>query len=185
MLVYGPVPSRRLGYSMGVNNIPPKVCSYACIYCQVGRTDRLCIRRQTFYDPEKIVTQIHDKVRQVRESSNRIDYITFVPDGEPTLDSNLLWIIQQIQSLKIKIAVISNASLTYLTDVQSALKQADLVSLKIDAVKQEVWKAINRPHGGLKLNEILNGIQSFSRQYYGKLITETMLLEGWNTDLNN
>ena len=88
-LVFGPIPSRRLGRSLGINNIPPKTCSYSCVYCQVGRTTRSRIARRTFFDPEAIVEAVRARVEWVRADGSRIDYLTFVPDGEPTLDRNL------------------------------------------------------------------------------------------------
>lgn len=89
MIAFGPVPSRRLGRSLGVNNIPDKVCTYACVYCQIGKTLRMEIKRRPFYEPELIFREVKEKVEEALARSERIDYITFVPDGEPTLDINL------------------------------------------------------------------------------------------------
>ena len=89
MIAFGPVPSRRLGRSLGMNNIPPKVCTYSCVYCQLGRTKRKQIERRAFYHPEEILNDVRDKVKRAREVGESIDYLTFVPDGEPTLDANL------------------------------------------------------------------------------------------------
>jgi wyosine [tRNA(Phe)-imidazoG37] synthetase (radical SAM superfamily) len=86
---FGPVPSRRLGRSLGINNIPPKICPYSCVYCQLGRTSRLRLERGTFYEPDKILRNVEDKVREARRRGEAIDYLTFVPDGEPTLYLNL------------------------------------------------------------------------------------------------
>ncbi|MBC7099682.1 radical SAM protein, partial [Candidatus Bipolaricaulota bacterium] len=87
--VFGPVPSRRLGRSLGINNIPPKVCSYSCVYCQLGRTPRMEVVRRAFYGPEEIVQAVRAKVGKLRGRGEQVDYLTFVPDGEPTLDANL------------------------------------------------------------------------------------------------
>jgi len=89
MIAFGPVPSRRLGRSLGINNIPPKICTYACTYCQVGRTLKMQVERQAFYEPEEILKAVQDKVQNARDLGETIDYLTFVPDGEPTLDINL------------------------------------------------------------------------------------------------
>ncbi len=89
MIAFGPVPSRRLGRSLGINNIPPKTCTYSCVYCQLGRTLKMQAERRAFYEPENIVRDVEDKVRLVRAAGDAIDYLTFVPDGEPTLDINL------------------------------------------------------------------------------------------------
>ena len=89
MTVFGPVPSRRLGRSPGVNHIPPKVCTYACVYCQLGRTIELRTRRSAFCEPEDLLGAVRRRITQAQERGERIDYVTFVPDGEPTLDANL------------------------------------------------------------------------------------------------
>src|SRR5690554_2454908 len=89
MTVFGPVPSRRLGQSIGVNNIPPKTCSYSCIYCQIGRTDRMRIERCEFYKPEDIYRDLETKMKELNSNNEPVDYITFVPDGGPALDANI------------------------------------------------------------------------------------------------
>ncbi len=178
MIAFGPVPSRRLGRSLGVNNIPPKKCTYLCVYCQVGRTIELTIDRRAFYPVQYIVEEVTNRVRKVEAAGQRIDYITFVPDGEPTLDINIGKEISALKSLGIPVAVITNGSLLWREDVRSDLMEADLVSVKIDAASEKVWKIINRPHKELKLNEVMEGIQEFSARYRGRLITETMLIGG-------
>ena len=179
-LAFGPVPSRRLGRSIGINNIPPKVCTYACVYCQLGRTPRMTIDRQVFYPVEEITQRVREKVAQVREAHERIDYLTFVPDGEPTLDVNLGDEIEQLKPLGIPIAVISNSSLIWRPEVREALQRADWVSLKMDAVRPTSWHAIDRPHGRLKLEHILDGALAFREIFQGTLVTETMLVRGIN-----
>jgi wyosine [tRNA(Phe)-imidazoG37] synthetase (radical SAM superfamily) len=89
MLTFGPVPSRRLGRSLGINNIPPKVCTFSCVYCQLGRTIKMQVERRAFFEPQKILSAVCDKIEKTRHSGESIDYVTFVPDGEPTLDPNL------------------------------------------------------------------------------------------------
>ena len=182
MIVFGPIPSRRLGRSLGINNIPPKVCSYSCIYCQVGRTTHTQIERQGFYDPEVIVGEVRKKVKETRAREESIDYVTFVSDGEPTLDSNLGAIIEMLRPLAIKIAVVTNASLMWREDVHADLNKADWVSLKIDTGSDAVWHKINRPHPSLQLERILQGIQKFSETAAVELTTETMLIRGVNDD---
>ena len=110
MIAFGPVPSRRLGRSLGINHIPPKVCTYACVYCQLGRTIKMQVERGTFYEPEDILKDVRDKVEKSREVGEAIDYLSFVPDGEPTLDVNLGREIELLKPLGIKIAVITNGS---------------------------------------------------------------------------
>jgi wyosine [tRNA(Phe)-imidazoG37] synthetase (radical SAM superfamily) len=177
---FGPVPSRRLGRSLGINNIPPKACTYACVYCQVGRTTDMRIERRSFYEPEDVFEAAAHKAEQAKAADEPIDYLTFVPDGEPTLDENLGREIALLRPLGIKIAVISNASLIWREDVRQDLSGADWVSLKCDAVEDKPWRRINRAHGRLSLARILEGALAFSQAFGGELVTETMLVQGVN-----
>jgi len=178
--VYGPVPSRRLGRSLGINNIPPKKCSYSCVYCQLGRTTDMQIKRRAFYEPLELARRVREKVRQVREKGESMDYLAFVPDGEPTLDINLGKEIELLRVLGIKIAVITNASLLCHEDVRQDLQKAHWVCLKVDAVTSDTWHGINRPHKHLNLDAILDGMLRFARSFQGELTTETMLIRGVN-----
>jgi wyosine [tRNA(Phe)-imidazoG37] synthetase (radical SAM superfamily) len=177
---FGPVPSRRLGRSLGINNIPPKVCTYSCVYCQVGRTSEMPVARRRFYDPEEVVQDVQAQVRQATEAGERIDYLTFVPDGEPTLDVHLGREIELLRPLGIPIAVITNGSLLWREDVRADLAKADWVSLKVDVVREDVWRRVDRPRRSLRLSAILDGALTFAANYPGTLVTETMLVEGVN-----
>jgi wyosine [tRNA(Phe)-imidazoG37] synthetase (radical SAM superfamily) len=183
-LTFGPVPSRRLGRSLGVNNIPaqdlPKICTYSCVYCQLGRTLMMTVERQTFYPPEEIRDAVYEKVGQLQAAGEAVDYLTFVPDGEPTLDIHLGQAIELLRPLGIPIAVITNASLIWRSDVRAQLCKADWVSLKLDAVTEATWRRIDRPQGALSLKEILAGARAFAGSFTGKLATETMLVAGVN-----
>lgn len=180
MDIFGPIPSRRLGRSLGINNIPPKICTYACIYCQLGKTIKMQIDRQKFYEPKDIFKTVKNKIDKLYEQNELIDFLTFVPDGEPTLDVNLGESINLLKSLGIKIAVITNASLIWNKDVRKDLMNANWVSVKIDSTDEEIWRKVDRPHGKLDLEKILLGLKEFSDQYKGKLVTETMLVSGVN-----
>jgi wyosine [tRNA(Phe)-imidazoG37] synthetase (radical SAM superfamily) len=180
MRAFGPVPSRRLGQSLGINNIPPKVCTYSCVYCQIGKTLDLNCERQAFYDPDELAREVSDKVTELRKRNIRIDYLSFVPDGEPTLDSNLGEHIEGLKPLNIKVAVITNGSLISLPDVRADLQKADLVSLKVDAVSRSAWRKVDRPDKALDLETIHEGMRKFSAEFGGEMITETMLLQGMN-----
>ncbi len=184
-IVFGPVPSRRLGRSIGINNIPVKICSYSCIYCQIGNTNLLSAKRKVFYNPERIYREVLLKVNHLQGINEKIDYLTFVADGEPTLDINLGKSIKLLKPLGIKIAVITNASLLWEEGVRKDLMEADLVSVKIDSVILEIWHKINRPYGRLILENIINGIRELARNYRGKLITETMLVNGINDGIRS
>jgi len=180
MIAFGPVPSRRLGRSLGINNIPPKICTYSCVYCQLGRTMKMQVGQSAFYEPVDITRAVQDKVEKATEVGESIDYLTFVSDGEPSLDLNLGREIESLQSLGIKVAVITNSSLIGREDVRENLMQADWVSLKMDSVQEEIWRRINRPYGTLRLNSILDGALEFSQAFIGELATETMLVAGIN-----
>ena len=185
MIIFGPIPSRRLGRSLGINNIPPKICSYSCVYCQVGKTSKMMINPQSFYFPSQIFNEVREKIDRSIEKNESIDYLTFVSDGEPTLDINLGQQIKLMKSLGIKIAVISNASLIDHKEIRENLMEADLVSLKIDSVEESTWRSVNHPHRNLNLKSILEGILNFTVHYKGKLITETMLIKDINDDSQN
>jgi len=177
-LVFGPVPSRRLGRSLGINNIPMKNCSYSCVYCQIGKTINITTERRVFHKPEDIFREVKRKVNEVTSRNERIDYITFVPDGEPTLDINLGKVLSILKQTTIPIAVLTNASLIWRHDVKEDLLKADFVSLKVDAVSQGLWRKINRPNKDLKLNIILEGIAEFAKEFKGTVASETMLIDG-------
>ena len=177
-IAFGPVPSRRLGRSLGINNIPPKTCSYSCVYCQLGKTSKLTVDRQAFYKPEDILREVKKKLCETNIRNERINYLSFVPDGEPTLDVSIGKEISLLRRIGIPIAVITNASLLWRKDVREDLIEAELVSLKIDAVSEDLWRRINRPHKGLRLNMVLDGIREFVKEFKGAVISETMLIDG-------
>ncbi len=180
MIAFGPVPSRRLGYSLGINHIPPKNCSYSCVYCQVGKTDICSVNRQAFYPLEEIHADVRQMINQCLNQVRKIDYLTLVPDGEPTLDTHLADMIRELKKFQIPIAVISNSSLIDREDVQQALLQADWVSLKVDSVDEAAWRKVNRPHHSVSLEAILSGIKEFRTIFSGKLVIESMLVAGVN-----
>ncbi len=182
MRAYGPVPSRRLGQSLGINHVPPKVCTYSCVYCQLGRTDRMQCQRRDFYPPEEVVGDVEEQVRRALEKDEHIDYLTFVPDGEPTLDANLGKEIEFLEPLGIKLAVLSNGSLMWMEEVREDLLGADWVSMKVDAVTDDVWRRVDRPHGRLDIEAVLDGMREFADVFEGELATETMLVRGLNDD---
>jgi wyosine [tRNA(Phe)-imidazoG37] synthetase (radical SAM superfamily) len=185
MIAFGPVPSRRLGRSLGINNIPAKICSYSCAYCQVGTTLQMEIKRLSFYSPQEIYEDVKVKVESSASQGHAIDYLTFVPDGEPTLDINLGQEIDMLRSLGIRIAVISNASLIWDESVREDLAKADWVSVKVDALDERTWRRMDRPQRALRQEAILQGILDFSKDYKGVLVTESRLLAGINDDCNS
>jgi len=140
------------------------------------------VKRETFYKAEEIAQNVKEQVKKVREKGEPIDYLTFVPDGEPTLDANLGREIELLKPLDIRIAVITNGSLVWRQDVRQDLQKADWVSLKVDTVSQEIWRRINRPQKSLQLETILDGMRKFANIFKGELTTESMLIQGINDD---
>ncbi len=185
MISFGPVPSRRLGRSLGINNIPSKICTYSCVYCQVGKTTRMQVDRVPFYQPEEIFRDVEIKIEQAQQKGETIDYLTFVPDGEPSLDANLGQEIELLRPLGFKIAVITNGSLIWREDVRLELAKADWVSLKIDTLTEKKWHRINRPQRSLKQRAILRDMAVFANEYSGALVTETMLIRDLNDSAEN
>jgi wyosine [tRNA(Phe)-imidazoG37] synthetase (radical SAM superfamily) len=138
------------------------------------------LERQPFYKPQEILGAVRQKVNRVRAAGETIDYLTFVPEGEPTLDLNLGPEIELLRPLNIPIAVISNAALIWRADVRADLMKADWVSFKVDSVTEAIWHRVDRPHGALRLAAILEGALDFAATFNGKLVTEMMLVAGLN-----
>ena len=173
---YGPVPSRRLGRSLGVSPIPPKTCSYTCAYCQLGRTTDLRARRKNFFPREKVLAEIIESA-----SKGEVDYVTFVGDGEPTLNKDLGWLIQQTkEKLQLPVAVITNGSLLFREDVREDLMSADVVIPSLDACSERVFRIINRPHRNIKFKQVLQGLIDFRLEYSGQTWVEIMLVRDLN-----
>ncbi|MBS1202378.1 MAG: radical domain protein, partial [Chromatiaceae bacterium] len=183
MIAFGPVPSRRLGRSLGINNIPPKSCTYSCVYCQVGPTAVTETVRQAFYPPEEILRSVEDRLEALARRGEGIDWLTFVPDGEPTLDANLGETIDLLRPLGIPVAVITNSSLLWREDVREVLGKTDWLSVKVDATDPYAWKRVNRPDPSLRLDAVLDGIARLAVDYRGTLTSETMLVSGINDGL--
>ena len=181
-IVFGPVPSRRLGRSLGINNIPPKSCSYSCVYCQAGRTDRLSAERRSFFPPGAVIAAVEARLEVCRHAGEQVDYASFVPDGEPTLDVALGDEIRGVKALQVRVAVITNGSLLWRDDVRADLAAADWVSVKVDAVEMEAWRRINRPARSLDLGRVLDGVSLFAANRTAILVSETMLVAGVNDD---
>ncbi len=180
MFAYGSVPSRRFGQSIGVSPIPAKVCSYSCVYCQLGRTRGMVRERKSFFPKETIFSDI-EKV--VDANRGQIDVITFVGDGEPTLNSDLGWILQRCcKAYRYNKAVITNGSLLSMKSVREDLMYADIVNITMSAARPDTFKKLHRPHGELKLETVLRGIADFAKDFKGKLWAEVMLVDGVNTD---
>lgn len=177
--VYGPVPSRRLGLSLGVSPIPNKTCNYSCVYCQLGRTSKMLSARSLFYPVEEILAEI----KTILETPTEFDVITIVGEGEPTLYLGLGKLIDELKILTSKpIAVITNGALLADDQVKSELMQADIVLPSLDATDEIQFKRINRPHKQIDYSRVLQGLIDFSMVYGGELWLEIMLIKGMNDD---
>lgn len=175
--IFGPVPSRRLGYSLGVDIIPHKTCTLDCVYCQLGRTTNRTLECRDWVDPDSVL----EELRQALSVKQSIDYITFSGSGEPTLNAGLGRIIAEIKkTCSIPVAVITNGTLLYNRDVRENLREADLVVPSVDAASPRVFNRINRPHPDLRIKNILEGLEIFSREFKGALWLEVMVARGVN-----
>lgn len=175
--VYGPVPSRRMGLSIGISPIPKGHCNYSCIYCQLGRTKYMTNKRKDYFNYNDLIEEfkayLNDKIV--------FDVVTIVGEGEPLLYSNLGLLIENLKLLTTKpIAVITNGALLSIPSVRNELKNADIVLPSIDACNEEIFKKINRPHGSIKFDDVLEGLRIFSKEYDGQLWLETMIVKNIN-----
>jgi wyosine [tRNA(Phe)-imidazoG37] synthetase (radical SAM superfamily) len=177
--VFGPVPSRRLGQSLGIDPIPLKTCNWNCIYCQLGRTRPLTNTRKAYIDPNLILAEV--RAALATHAPGEIDWLTFVGSGEPTLNSSLGEMIRQVKGMsEIPVAVITNGALLYLPEVQQDLLAADAVLPSLDAGNAALYKKVNRPHPGVPFDPMIAGLIEFRQVYPGKLWVEVMLVGGLN-----
>jgi wyosine [tRNA(Phe)-imidazoG37] synthetase (radical SAM superfamily) len=175
--IFGPVRSRRLGFSLGVDVIPYKICSLDCPYCQLGRTTVKTIERSPYGDADAIIAELS----QVLREKQKIDYITLSGSGEPTLSSNLGAIIRRIKEItQIPVAVLTNGTLLYREGVREELSAADLVVPSLDAVSEDMFQLVNRPHPLVTVPHMLSGLEQFRNMFGGQLWLEIMLLKGVN-----
>jgi wyosine [tRNA(Phe)-imidazoG37] synthetase (radical SAM superfamily) len=177
--IYGPVPSRRLGQSLGVDPVPFKACNYNCVYCQLGRTTPVIHERKDFFPPEDILAEVRRALAAHR--SGEIDYVTFVGQGEPLLCASLGRLLRGVRALtQIPIAVITNGSLMSRSEVRHELGVADVVIPSLDAADQATFRRIVRPGPELKVGEIIEGMAAFRDIFRGQLWIEVMLVKGLN-----
>ncbi|MGB2807606.1 MAG: radical SAM protein [Sedimentisphaerales bacterium] len=174
--IFGPVPSRRLGRSLGVDLVPFKTCSYDCIYCQLGRTTNKTIKRKGWVPIDIVIDQLKAKL------SSKPDYITLSGSGEPTLFSRLEELISRIKNITdIPVAVLTNGSLLWQREVRNALKSADLVVPSLDAGSSQIFQYVNRPHSDITFSKMLDGLVTFRDEYSGKYWLEVFLIAGVTT----
>jgi wyosine [tRNA(Phe)-imidazoG37] synthetase (radical SAM superfamily) len=177
--VFGPVPSRRLGQSLGIDLIPLKTCNWNCVYCQLGRTRPVTNERKDYFPSEEIAAEVREAL--LAHKPGEIDWVTFVGSGETLLYSSLGWLLRQVKGLTdLPLAVITNGSLLYLPEVRRELSAADAVLPTLDAGTAELYRQINRPHPETTFERLVEGLVAFRGEYRGKLWVEVMLVRGLN-----
>jgi wyosine [tRNA(Phe)-imidazoG37] synthetase (radical SAM superfamily) len=177
--LYGPVPSRRLGRSLGIDIVPFKLCSLDCVYCQLGRTTQKTLQRRDFVPVEAVLAELKDKLAEGLEA----DFLTISGSGEPTLNSRLGELIEGIKKITdIPVAVLTNGTLLYRQDVRADCAKADVVLPSLDAGDEQTYRRINRPHSGLSIEKLISGLCAFRDEFPGRIWLEVFLIEGFNTD---
>lgn len=175
--IFGPVPSRRLGISLGVDIVPYKTCTLDCVYCECGKTTEVTLERKRFVAPGIILAEI----KEILSEDQNIEYITFSGAGEPTLHKDIGEIIRGIKKIThIPTAVLTNGTLLQREDVRSDLMPTDVVLPSLDAVTPAVFSKINRPHEGLDIDAIIDGLFTFRNEYKGKIWLEVFIAKGIN-----
>lgn len=176
--IFGPVPSRRLGLSLGIDVIPHKVCTLDCIYCQVGATTEKTIQRREYVPPKKVLAEL----KSILTAGVQTDFITFSGSGEPTLFSRLGELIVAVKEITdIPVAILTNGTLLYNKDVRAECAKADIVMPSLDAVDEQTFQTINRPHPDISIEKLISGLVTFRAEFSGKLWLEVFLVEGVNT----
>jgi wyosine [tRNA(Phe)-imidazoG37] synthetase (radical SAM superfamily) len=176
--LYGPVPSRRLGRSLGIDLVPYKICTYDCIYCQIGKTTERTLSRKEYIPVNEILEEVK---RFLKEETSSIDHLSLSGSGEPTLHSQIRSVIEGIEALtSIPVAVITNGSLLYQEKVRQDLLPADLVLPSLDAVTSEVFMRINRPRRGFSIEKVIEGLVELRKVYKGQIWLEILFCKGVN-----
>jgi wyosine [tRNA(Phe)-imidazoG37] synthetase (radical SAM superfamily) len=176
--LYGPVPSRRLGRSLGIDLVPHKICTYDCIYCQIGNTTEKTLARKEYIPVKEVLEEVK---RFLNEGTSSIDYLSLSGSGEPTLHSQICSVIEGIKAVtSIPVAVITNGSLLYEEEVRQDLLHADIVLPSLDAVSSEVFMKINRPRPGFSIEKVIEGLVEFRKAFKGQIWLEILFCKGVN-----
>ncbi len=181
--LFGPVPSRRLGMSLGVDLVPKKVCSLDCVYCEVGNTTKLTTKKMEYIPYDKVITELKDYF----ENNPNPDYITFSGSGEPTLNSRIGDVLQFIKQKKseIPVAVLTNGTLFYDENIRKELLDADVVLPSLDAATENTFQKINRPAKELTVEKYIQGLVEFRKEYTGQIWLEVFILPGFNDNIED
>ncbi len=179
--LFGPVPSRRLGISLGVDLVPHKTCNLDCVYCECGATTHLTMNRREYVS----VDRVEDELRQYLSQNVKIDYITFSGSGEPTLNDGIGDVIQFIKAdhPQYKVALLTNSTLLSQSAVRRQVKDVDVVMASLDAASEDLFRQINRPHPRLDLPSIIDGIVAFRNMFSGRLLIECFVVKGLNDSI--
>jgi wyosine [tRNA(Phe)-imidazoG37] synthetase (radical SAM superfamily) len=184
--LYGPVKSRRLGNSLGISLTPYKTCDFDCIYCQLGKTSNLTVERKEYIEVNRIIDEFKTWLESRKDVSQDLAYITLSGSGEPTLNAKFSELIAELRKLTpLKIAVLTNASLLSDQEVRRQLLGADLIVPSLDAVTQILFAKIDRPHPGINIEDVVNGLIALRREFRGKIWLEVMLVKGINDDIRH
>ena len=179
MRIYGPVPSRRFGLSLGIDLVPHKTCSFDCIYCQLGQADSVTVTPQRFYTLEAIIKDVEEALSE----GPTPDVITLAGSGEPTLFSPLEELFDGLKSIgDIPILLITNSSLLWREDVARAIHKTDILAPSLDAGDEETYRIVNHPHRGITFDKLLSGLRAVTHSYTGEIRLEVMLIRGVNDD---
>lgn len=177
--VFGPVLSRRLGQSLGIDPVPLKTCNWNCVYCQLGRSAPMTNTRRVYFPPKEIIREAEQAL--AAHKPGEIDWVTFIGSGETTLHASLGWMIRQVKLLtRLPVAVITNGSLLFLPQIREELIEADAVLPTLDAGTERLYRQINRPHPDITFEVLVDGYLAFRQEYSGKLWVEVMLIKGLN-----
>ncbi len=181
--LFGPVPSRRLGISLGIDLIPYKTCTLNCVYCECGRTNNLTLARKEYVPTEVVINELKDYFR----NNQKPDYVTFSGSGEPTLHSGIGKIVKFLKTgyPDVKVALLTNGTLLNMVDVREDVMDCDVVLPSLDAATPNDFIKINRPHGKLNIDQIIQGLADFKKEFKGKMLLEIFFAEGINTDDEN
>ena len=176
--LFGPVPSRRLGVSLGLDLAPPKTCTLDCLYCEVGRTTNKTVDRFNFRQSEDILSELADFLSR---SAQKLDYVTLAGSGEPTLNTQLPLVVEGIRKLTpAPVALLTNGSLFFRDEVRAAVRDIDLIIPSLDCVDESSFQAVNRPHPSLRLPRIIEGLKTLRREHAGPIWLEVLLVKGLN-----
>lgn len=184
--IFGPIKSRRLGSSLGINLTPYKTCTFDCVYCQLGRTNTMTTERKEYIPLNEILDELKNWLATNTPEEKQLNYITLSGSGEPTLNIKTGELISKIKELTgIAVAVITNASLLSDPQLRQEIKDADLVVPSLDAATAVVFEKIDRPHENMNIEDIIEGLASLRKEFKGKIWLEIMIVRGVNDDLRH